>query len=333
MTSKPKTIYRTAGRENPYAQIVRTMLQDETLSLDAAGALVFILSLPDTWEFDLSWLCRRRRVGRDKALRIVGELIKRGYCNRRRDRDEKGRLGPVIYEFSDDPAAFHPQTEKPFVEAQDVVSPHPEYPTLAEPTLAEPTLVNPHQRYRETDQSSEREKTKERDARGRGSDGIDASDRLPFSPSVVGKLLALGVDVHALVDQYQARTKGRHIKDPSAYLLKMGEEEAAKRLGVTADQIKGTLSRNRDERAAAAAQATGAFSVPTKKAVDNARRWKRPFVDQILADLARRRFPTQAACDLAFQSELTRSRPPMMGWSSPDLFSIVPANQQKEDAA
>lgn len=150
---KPQTIYRTASGQNPYAQIVRTMLQDDELSLEAAGTLVFVLSLHSDWEFDLEWLCKRRKIGRDKAQRIVRELIARGYCVRDQPRGERGRHAPMVYLFSDDPKAISPQPENPVAVTQDVVGPQPGFPAPDEPCAVlpapdEPRPVNPKQTYK-----------------------------------------------------------------------------------------------------------------------------------------------------------------------------------------
>lgn len=332
--AKKKTIYRNASRENPYAQIIRKMLQDETLSLEAAGALVFILSLPETWEFDFDWFRTRRRIGRDKALRLVRELIAHRYCRKVRERDSKGRLLPVVYEFSDDPDAFPPLTENQEVDAQDVVSPLTEKPSVDNPTVAKPSTDNPTAIERlDTSQSIKTDRTKEKEGAGSVA-SLGTDEPLPFSSDVIDAIAALGVDVDELVDRYLDRTSGRRIADPSAYLLRMAQDEAAKRLGVTADQIKNSTSRNREARIAAAVDATGAFSVPSDEAIAIARRRGRRFIDEVLADLASRKFSTQQACDQAFELALVnaRFRPPKSA-TLPDLFTPADPPQQKDHAA
>jgi hypothetical protein len=39
-------------------------------------------NLRSDWQFNLQWLSREARVGRDKARKIVDELTERGYCQR-----------------------------------------------------------------------------------------------------------------------------------------------------------------------------------------------------------------------------------------------------------
>lgn len=313
--AKAKTIYRNASRENPYAQIVRSMLQDEKLSLEAAGTLVFVLSLPDTWEFNFEWLCRRRRIGRDKALRIVRELIARGYCRKVRDRDARGRLSAVTYEFSDDPAAFPPLTENPLVDAQDVVSPHTEKPTVAEPTVANPPPIESR------DQSEISTKDKQV-LRYRATDGAPA-----VSADVLTQAIALGVDVEALALRFARRTKGHHITDPSAYFLRMAHDEAAKRHGVSIEDIKNSTARSRAVRTAATVG--GPFHTPSRAVIDDALRRNRRNVPRVLELIAQGSYATQQACDAAFSAQLINARFwPSAADALPDLFQ-----PQKEETA
>jgi hypothetical protein len=184
MTSrKAKTIFRTASRSNPYAQLRREMLQDSKIKPDAKGILCFIMSLPEDWAFDLVWLTKNQNIGRDKALRVVQELIDLGYCKRVRDRNERGHLGSVEYLFSDDPKWVSPQPENPVVVTQDIVAPQPGLPILAEPilvqpilaqpTLAEPTLENPTCIDKYTKDKSNRFTNADAPLRGASNDEFD----------------------------------------------------------------------------------------------------------------------------------------------------------------
>lgn len=100
--------------------------------------MCFILSLPDDWEFNIDWLRKNVNVGRDKALRIVNELITLGYCKRVQPSGSRGRFDAVEYHFSDDPTWASPQPDFQGAVTQDVVPPQPGFPT---PDL--PGAVNP----------------------------------------------------------------------------------------------------------------------------------------------------------------------------------------------
>jgi len=138
-------------------------------------------------------------------------------------------------------------------------------------------------------------------------EGTDAQV-LPFASTTLQELYALGCDLDALIKRYQSRTKGRRIKDPSAYLLRMGREEIAKATGVTADEVKACSARNRGERQTNLAIVGGAYSNPDPIRVARSRRTRgNVAVDQALAALSTRQFPTQAAVDRAFDAELSNA--------------------------
>jgi hypothetical protein len=220
-----QTIFRVASRHKPYAQLGNGMLRDKRLSLEARGALAFILSFPANWQFGLAWLCRDQDIGRDRARRILNEHLAAGYCQRGRSRNPDGTLGPFEYVFTDEPAFLTgeapPQPENP-----SVVTATDGLPVTGEPALGNPTptkTVSQEDKY-ENKEGSELYLPS-------GTDGT-AGQRLPFTADVLKEIGSLGLDVAAIIERYRERTAGRHIVDPSAYLLRIARDEAAKRLGV-----------------------------------------------------------------------------------------------------
>jgi hypothetical protein len=137
--------------------------------------------------------------------------------------------------------------------------------------------------------------------------GID-SLRWPFTPEVIRELTSLDVNVEDLVERYQKRTKNRRIDDPSAYLLQMGRDQVAKRLGVTVDALVKMASRNMAERGQAIILAAGNFTGPSTETVTRAGRFNNPYVDAALAMLEGRTFPTLFAADKAFELALMNAR-------------------------
>jgi hypothetical protein len=99
----PQTIFRRAPEHEPYTMLCNSMLQDPRLSLEAKGALVFVLSHPIDWTFTQEWLTTVCRIGRQKAQSIVREWIEYGYCWRQQGREATGRHGAYEYLFSDQP--------------------------------------------------------------------------------------------------------------------------------------------------------------------------------------------------------------------------------------
>jgi hypothetical protein len=235
--STDQTIFRVASRHKPYAMLGNAMLRDTRLTLEARGALAFILSFPSDWQFALAWFCRQQGIGRDRARRIIKEHVAAGYCTRSQERMPSGSWGAITYTFTDEPA---PLTENP---------------PAAEPAPANspPTKDNQSQRTN-------------RDEEENGELHVEPSvtdDRLPFTPAVLSEIGALGIEPAAIIERYQQRTAGRHIADPNAYLLRMARDEAAKRLGVPVSALAGLGSRNRGERASALTASVGAIPEPS----------------------------------------------------------------------
>ncbi len=137
-------------------------------------------------------------------------------------------------------------------------------------------------------------------------DEIASGERLPFSFDVVRELTGLGVDVEALVERYSSRTKGKRIADPSAYLLKMGHDAAAKQLGVPVAQVVAMSSR--DHAARLEAITAGTITGPSVDAVERAKRLRNPYIDAALTMLEGQTFPNLIAADRAFQAALVNAR-------------------------
>ena len=62
--------------QTQYVQVSNKTAQDNNLSFEARGLLVFMLSLPEDWVIHKSWLIEQTSAGRDKIQRMVNELVK-----------------------------------------------------------------------------------------------------------------------------------------------------------------------------------------------------------------------------------------------------------------
>lgn len=84
------------GKKNPYFMMLRDTAQDLELSAEALGILTYLLSKPDTWDTQIGDLQKRKGVGRDRARRIVNELIEARYMKREKVRNDDGTFDYVI---------------------------------------------------------------------------------------------------------------------------------------------------------------------------------------------------------------------------------------------
>ena len=259
-------------------QLGNLMLRDEQISIEARGSLAFILSFPTDWRFDMARFMRGTQSGRDRAYRILRELEEHGYCRRSQIRNDDGTIGTIEYLFTD--------------EAHNLDAPCPENTdTVCEPLPEKPDTENPTHTKKS---QSKKKKVKKLDA-----SLTDAApvERLPFTADVIAELRRLDVELEPLIARYVKRTKGRSIRDPSAYLLRMGHDEVAKRCGVAVETVKASTSLNLALRMAASA-----VFIPNSDIVARERRFRGDdVVDAALRALAERRFSTQAAANRAFE--------------------------------
>jgi len=124
--TKTKTIFRVASRHKPYSQLGNAMIRDKRLSRDARFALIFILTYPPNWKFNLEWLASELGIGRNKTYKLISEMVELGYCAREPQRDSAGRHVKTDYYFTDEPGSIEadPLTGNGEVDTPDVVSPH-----------------------------------------------------------------------------------------------------------------------------------------------------------------------------------------------------------------
>lgn len=134
-----------------YTVMANFHLRDTSLSLKAKGLLSLMLSLPENWDYTTKGLARICKDGVDSICATVKELEKAGYVQRRRLRDDLGRLAEVEYTILEKPVIPAPEEESPKrekpvqVESKEPepVSPQPETPKRENPVLDNPVLVSP----------------------------------------------------------------------------------------------------------------------------------------------------------------------------------------------
>ena len=80
-----------------YTVMANYHLRDISLSLKAKGLLSLMLSLPENWDYTTKGLAQICKDGVDSICATVKELEKAGYVQRRRLRDDLGRLAEVEY--------------------------------------------------------------------------------------------------------------------------------------------------------------------------------------------------------------------------------------------
>ena len=90
-------IYKSAETEK-FVVIPNDLATDNSISFEARGMLVYILSRPVDWKIRMLDLQKFGDCGEKKIYRIINELLDFGYLVRRRARNEQGTFTSVEYD-------------------------------------------------------------------------------------------------------------------------------------------------------------------------------------------------------------------------------------------
>jgi hypothetical protein len=91
-------IRKGKNKENPYVMASKVWVNDDRLSLQARGLMIYILSKPDDWQIYEKELLKHMPNGKDSLSSTMKELIQLGYIERNKIRDAKGTFRG--YEYS-----------------------------------------------------------------------------------------------------------------------------------------------------------------------------------------------------------------------------------------
>ncbi len=86
-----------------YTLMPNEFFNDESLTFEAIGVLAYLLSRPDDWKVHLTQLRKRGGFGRDKAQRIMRDLINAGYVVYQPIRLDDGTVKGSEYLVYDEP--------------------------------------------------------------------------------------------------------------------------------------------------------------------------------------------------------------------------------------
>lgn len=97
-----------------YVNISKDILMDHSLSLRDRGMLATIMSLPDSWDFNVKGFTKILPDGVECVRSSVNELMRRGYLTGGQERSEGGRFGKNVIEVHQYP--YSPQSENPITD-------------------------------------------------------------------------------------------------------------------------------------------------------------------------------------------------------------------------
>lgn len=114
-------------KENPYVQLHKKLVYDNSLSFKAKGILVYLLSRPDDWKVYENEIVKHSKDGKDSVSNGIKELIKAGYISRSERRTDGGKFGGYEYDVFEQPSPERiirdgkTEAEKPFTEKPPLV--------------------------------------------------------------------------------------------------------------------------------------------------------------------------------------------------------------------
>lgn len=132
---------RRGVRNARYTTLPNHVFEDIRLSMEARWLLGYLLSKPDNWTVRMGDIAKKGVCGRDKARRMINELVELGYAEKDQQRED-GRFSKLSLVIYDEPkeaseingsgqgVAFVPQTENP-----STVNPSTEKPATANAAL------------------------------------------------------------------------------------------------------------------------------------------------------------------------------------------------------
>ena len=112
-------INRSALTEN-FTVLPNALLNDDRVTGEGLALMVYLLSKPPSWQLSPTDIRKRFKWGRDKAYRVIADLIECGYIIKDAER-EGGRFNAHVYFIYDTPQ-ISPLPEKPDTEKPDPVN-------------------------------------------------------------------------------------------------------------------------------------------------------------------------------------------------------------------
>lgn len=90
-------------KKNKYTQIDNNLIRNRNLSLKAKGLLIYMLSLPDDWDYSISGLSAECKEGKSSIRSAIDELMEQRYITRSLTRGEGGLLDGYEYVVYEEP--------------------------------------------------------------------------------------------------------------------------------------------------------------------------------------------------------------------------------------
>ncbi|MQW00020.1 helix-turn-helix domain-containing protein [Sinorhizobium medicae] len=130
---------RRGVRNARYAAIPNHVFEDDRLSMEARWLLSYLLSKPDNWTVVIGDIIKKGNCGRDKARKMIAELVELGYAEREQQRED-GKFGSSVLVIFDEPRSLAPAASGRET-AGVAILPQADLPATASPSPVSPSPV------------------------------------------------------------------------------------------------------------------------------------------------------------------------------------------------
>jgi hypothetical protein len=118
-----QTIYKMAGKRDPFARIPHTMLDDPAISWRSKGILAYLCGKPDGWKTRATDIRKRGKEGERAVWTALRELRKAGYAELSALRVD-GKIREWVWKVADSPIFKSPDGRNEDVGNVDVQNAH-----------------------------------------------------------------------------------------------------------------------------------------------------------------------------------------------------------------
>ena len=92
-------MFMRSDHMNNFTMAQNDLIQDDRLSLEARGLMMYILSLPDDWAFSVKGLANQCKVSEATVNRLVNELKTCGYIVINKKQNKRGQFGAYEWDI------------------------------------------------------------------------------------------------------------------------------------------------------------------------------------------------------------------------------------------
>ena len=114
------------NKTNNYTVMSNHHFKERDMSLKAKGLLSLMLSLPDSWDYNISGLVKLSKDGKDSVMSALAELEKFGYLKRTRLTNDKGQFSGIQYDIFEEPQPENPVSDNPISDNKKAENPNSE---------------------------------------------------------------------------------------------------------------------------------------------------------------------------------------------------------------